>query len=676
MLNVRPVTPAVVGYFLRQGPGRWIGSGAAELGLRGDLAGADLGRVLRGRHPHGDHFLPAVRPARRRAGWDLIFSAPKSLSLVAASQERIGSQVEAAHAAAVEEAVELLEDSLAHVNDAVSPGGRSPACGVTAAAFDHTRNAGGEPHLHTHLLLVNLARRADGRWLSLAHWWLERRQLDAVYGLGLRHHLSSRGIELEWRVRPDGLVDVAGVPRAAVQVASTRTHESLSGARYTGRGADPERPWRDRTRAAGWEPDAGARIEGRAESRHRAGDTAAAVTDRLALKGSTFGRRDVLIALAAQPCAAFTAREARAWVDAFLSGCERVPGDNVELWTSALARSADRRLETALSTRIDRGHGQVTGACADGLLGDERVVLLGCAPGRSGFLAHAAAIGTCAPGWESAGLRVTIATRDPADRRRWAALIPIDPFLPSTRAGVVIVDQADRRTSAELAVLLDAAAGAKVLLVEGGTSLRLTNPASSVLRDLPGSVPRIEPGETVPWGVGGSAGFDPVRRLLDCWADLTRHDGRLLMVGLGVPEALALNDAARRHLASLGIADGPELTVGGRGYRAGDTVVTVRPAGPHLPAGTIGTVTRVDPERSVAMIRWPTHEAAADRLILGRIGHGYAATPRLASRTAADALVLGPADGIGIERHRILGCFQAARSAGRSLERDTGRALR
>lgn len=680
MLNVRPISPSVVGYFLRQGAGRWLGAGAAVLGLGEEVAATDLVRVLQGRHPVEGRFLPVVRPARRRAGWDLVFSAPKSLSLLAAAQERLGPQVAAAHAAAVGEALSLLEGSLLYVNDAGSQSGRSRACGATAAAFDHTRNAGGEPHLHTHLLLANLTRRADGRWQSLANWWLERRQLDAAYGLGLRHHLVARGIDLGWRARPDGLVDLASVPRAAVRAASTRTHESVSGGRYTGRAAEAQRPWRERTRLAGWEPAEREQPGSESARRLADGDLATAVTDRLALQGSTFGRRDVLIALAGHPDAAFTAHAAGAWVDEFLSGCERVPDGSVPLWTSRLARLADRRLEEALSTKIaqecPRVPGPVgltgqAGACAEQLLGDDPVVVLGCEGGRSGFLSHAAVIGACAPIWEGAGMRVAMAARNQADERRWGALVAVDPFRPSRRVDVLIVDQADRRTSAELGVLLDAAAGAKVVLVEGGSSLKLAHPASAVLRNAPGSVPRLDPGPGVAWALG-AAGFDPVQRLLERWVERRGHGRQLIMVGLGLPETLALNDAARRHLASLETMSGPELLVRRRGFRAGDTVMTVRPAGPRLAAGTVGTVVEVDPGRSVALIRWPAHEAVADRRTLERIGHGYAATPRLASRTASEALVLGPADGTGIERRRILECFQAVRPAGRPLDRIAG----
>jgi hypothetical protein len=161
--------------------------------------------------------------------------------------------------------------------------------------------------------------------------------------------------------------------------------------------------------------------------------------------------------------------------------------------------------------------------------------------------------------------------------------------------------------------------------------------------------------------------------MLRRWADeLTgRSEPAPLLVGLGVPETQALNDAARRHLAHLGELTGPELSLGGRGFRAGDTVVAVRPLGSGLPAGTLGRVLEVDQAHSTAAIRWPRSVAHLDRAALARIGHGYAATPRLASRCDTPVLVLGPADGIGLQRRRVLEAFSARDAPGpvRSVER-------
>ena len=685
MLHVRPVGPNVAAYYLRQGRGTWVGHGAADLGLSGDVGRAELRSALLGRDPASGRFLPRVRPARRRAGWDLVFAAPKSLSLVAASHTPvIADRVEAAQRAAVAEVLCHFEEFHLHVRRA---GGRASVSGAIAAEFEHRWNAGGEPHVHTHLLLLNLARDDAGGWSSVGGWWLERRELGAVYSMGLRHHLSTAGIDVEWRVRPDGLMDVAGVPRAALRAVSTRTQDAAEGNRYAGRSSDPERPWRRRATAAGWDA-ATAGTPGTTGSVGSA-DLRAAVTTRLALKGSSFGRRDVLLALAACPEARLTSEGARLWVDGFLSTCRRVgaargaPTTGGHLWTSDLAEAADRRLEDLIRRRNgkrQRPHRVVSPAqdgargCAEGILGGDQVVVLAGEAGKSMFLSHAAvmaaSVGLCA----DVGTTAAVSASNARDGLRWTALTGIAIHQFSRAVDLLFVDQADRRPPAELEVILRSAGTARVVLVEGGTSLRLARPASTLLAEPPRDLPRVDAGvREMTWDVEDTDPGNPATLMLRRWADTLAPSRPLpsMLVALGVPEVHALNEAARRHLTRLGRLTGPELVVRGRGFRCGDSVVAVRPLGSGLPAGTLGSVLAVNLDSATALIRWPRSDFVAERAALARIGHGYAATPHLASRCDLRALVLGPAEGVGLERSRVLEAFSAreAANSARSLER-------
>ena len=85
-----------------------MGQGSDLLGLEGHVEYHDLARLLRGCHPESGRFLPAWKPARRRAGWDLTLAAPKSVSLLAALAAG-GDEVTAAHRAAVHDVVDEVE---------------------------------------------------------------------------------------------------------------------------------------------------------------------------------------------------------------------------------------------------------------------------------------------------------------------------------------------------------------------------------------------------------------------------------------------------------------------------------------------------------------------------------------------------------------------------------------
>src|SRR5690606_38164541 len=63
-------------------PGTWLGRGAAELGLAGQVNAEELKALLHGKLPNGID-LNETSSAVRRAGTDLTISAPKSVSIAA-----------------------------------------------------------------------------------------------------------------------------------------------------------------------------------------------------------------------------------------------------------------------------------------------------------------------------------------------------------------------------------------------------------------------------------------------------------------------------------------------------------------------------------------------------------------------------------------------------------------
>ena len=68
-------------YFLVGGepPGRWLGRGAAALGLTGKIDSNELSALFRGYSPAGKKLVQNAGKENRQPGWDLTFSAPKSV---------------------------------------------------------------------------------------------------------------------------------------------------------------------------------------------------------------------------------------------------------------------------------------------------------------------------------------------------------------------------------------------------------------------------------------------------------------------------------------------------------------------------------------------------------------------------------------------------------------------
>ena len=77
------VASGVEDYYLRgpEAPGTWVGSGTRAVGLSGTVDALRLDRVLNGCAPTSGEPLGRVVP-RRVPGFDLTFSAPKSVSVL------------------------------------------------------------------------------------------------------------------------------------------------------------------------------------------------------------------------------------------------------------------------------------------------------------------------------------------------------------------------------------------------------------------------------------------------------------------------------------------------------------------------------------------------------------------------------------------------------------------
>lgn len=695
MLIVTSVSRHVVPYFTDgRHPGRWSGAAAELLGLRGPVAPADLRAALEGCDPATGEYLPRRRPHRRRAGWDLVFGAPKSISMLGASHGgESGRSVSEAHAEAVAGVVGFIEDRLT-VARTGADGKRLRAEGLLAAAFDHTTNAAGEPHLHTHLLVANLSR-AGGEWGAVrgTEWFVGRAALASLYQLELRHQLHRRGWQLDWRLRPDGLADLADVPRTAVRAASSQSRVAASAGRFAARRSADRPPWEPRVTQAGYE--ATQRVSPPRASTSSLDDPALAraVTIRLAERRSDFRSADVIVALAGCHPGGASARHAADWADRFCARSHRVPSPTeAPRWTTEAARRSDDQLRRQLGSRscppvADRLVEEARSARA--ALGEPawdvvRALTTSAAgahflyaeAGRTDLLAQAEVLLACREMWERSGRRVAVSSPTAEAARRWQVLAGLVPYRPGDRPDVLVVDQADRRTSAELARLARQS-GASLVFVEGGTLPRLTNPASHGLRDMAAQMGRHVCPPHRPWAAserpavnhdgGGAGGGARVGRaaaadLLSRWQGA--GDGPLL-VALGLEEVRELNRAARAM----------RLEAHSPGLQAGDRVVVLgRRAG--LPGyGVFGTVTSAPAagsgRRAGVGIAWDDggRTRTADAWLLGAVGYGYAVTPAVAARTRRPLMVLGPASSLGRGRERVVA------ETGPGLDRPDGRRI-
>ena len=179
-------------------PGRWTGTGGQLLGLGGQVDAEQLRAVLAGRHPHTGEPFSETR--RRVPGFDLTFSAPKSVSLLYAfGTAHDSSQAIKAHEAAVDGALGYLEREACRVRRGHAGETEYPATGFVAAAFRHRTSRAGDPQLHTHVLVANLGLGPDGRWSALRgrHLYTHARTAGFLYQAHLRFELTAR-LGIRW----------------------------------------------------------------------------------------------------------------------------------------------------------------------------------------------------------------------------------------------------------------------------------------------------------------------------------------------------------------------------------------------------------------------------------------------------------------------------------------------
>ncbi|MCA8905802.1 MAG: relaxase domain-containing protein [Hyphomonas sp.] len=170
--------------------GEWDGRGAERLALEGPVSKADFEAALNGLDPRTGTRLTQI--GRSHApGWDMTFSAPKSVSVtwaLSSPAERV--RIEAAHRAAVRAATTHLEEHHAFTRRGKGGAIREPVAGLTIARFHHHTSRDLDPQLHTHAFVFNLAPRRDGSWGSLVSRDLYKAQKEA--GAVYREHLANQ----------------------------------------------------------------------------------------------------------------------------------------------------------------------------------------------------------------------------------------------------------------------------------------------------------------------------------------------------------------------------------------------------------------------------------------------------------------------------------------------------
>jgi conjugative relaxase-like TrwC/TraI family protein len=207
------------GYYTRseEPPGKWLGRGAEALGLTGERPTDSLacrqraklgaGRVdprdfkdlLNGTF-RGQKLHAGTQPGGTRLkAYDCPIAPPKSVSAAyAVGSPETRAAIWRAQARAEEAVIRRLEATVVCRSGA---GGKNKeqGAGLIVGVFRHDNNRAGEPSLHSHMVVMNLARRADGKFCSpsFREMLREQKAIGAFYRATVARELAREGFAIK-----------------------------------------------------------------------------------------------------------------------------------------------------------------------------------------------------------------------------------------------------------------------------------------------------------------------------------------------------------------------------------------------------------------------------------------------------------------------------------------------
>src|SRR6185437_15518531 len=123
-------------------------------------------KLLEGYLPNGIVMLNTQNGKHHRPGYDLTFSAPKSVSVLALVAEN--KAILQMHREAIQEVIAKLEQKYAACRNNKKGGITIEKTGnFIVAAFEHMDSREGDPNLHTHCVLMNITQKSDGTWRTI-----------------------------------------------------------------------------------------------------------------------------------------------------------------------------------------------------------------------------------------------------------------------------------------------------------------------------------------------------------------------------------------------------------------------------------------------------------------------------------------------------------------------------
>ena len=214
--------------------GIWHGRGAEHLGFTGEIDKTEFLKLCDGVGKGNRDLCQNTRKPERVAGWDLTFSAPKSVSVLwSQADQETRAKIQDLHFKAVKSALDYIEAEGGSTRRG-HLGAVSEKCKLVFGTFEHGTNRNQEPQLHTHAIALNVAVRDDGTTGTIQSRPIYRLKMSAgaLYRAELAHGLANElhlGIE-----KTKDAFEIKGVSETLIDEFSSRRKEIVNAMKDAG----------------------------------------------------------------------------------------------------------------------------------------------------------------------------------------------------------------------------------------------------------------------------------------------------------------------------------------------------------------------------------------------------------------------------------------------------------
>lgn len=213
--------------------GQWFGKGAEALSLKGNASPKQFKSVLEGKLSSDIWMKNTLEGKHHRPGYDLTFSAPKSVSILAVILQ--DERLLAAHRTAVQKVLTLIEKEYAITRVKETESGFEKTENLIFSIFEHIDSRALDPDLHSHTILANATQRENGEWRTLDSYPIYRDKI--LLGMYYRAYLAPLLMQIGFEIvqtSDQGTFELKDFPPALIKQLSKRRQQIESELKETG----------------------------------------------------------------------------------------------------------------------------------------------------------------------------------------------------------------------------------------------------------------------------------------------------------------------------------------------------------------------------------------------------------------------------------------------------------